>query len=255
MDTEKWGNYEKEHEELEDMEPSPKSSVMIKVLAFITLVAFLALSFPGIHHLFEETLDFLKESQELDQDTIVTNAKAAIVALQTVDSVSSRSTGTGFIVSSDGKILTNAHIIEGAKSVKITFHDEEIVFSNNIELMPDLDLALIHTDKTDLSTLSWADTEAQKGDLVTIIGNPLGYDKIAQRGRVGEWYQLTQESYLVFSIDIAINPGNSGSPVLNEDGQVIGIIFASILAKEDDREVRKALAIPTRDILSFVGEN
>lgn len=255
MDTEKWGNYEKEHEDLEDMEHSPRSSVVIKVLAFITLVAFLALSFPGIHHLFDESLDFIRQNQELHQDTMVTNAKAAIVALQAVDSASSRSTGTGFLISPDGKILTNAHIIEGAKSVKITFHDEEIVFSNNIELMPDLDLALIHTDKMDLSTLSWADTEAQKGDLVTIIGNPLGYDKIAQRGTVRDWYQLSEEPHLVFSIDIAINPGNSGSPVLNEDGQVIGIVFASILMREDDREVKKALAIPTRDILSFVGKN
>ncbi len=249
-----WGFYEDEDQELEDIEQNPKSGRVIRILALITLIAFVALSFPGLHHLYDETLDFIKQNQELRQDTIVTGAKPAIVAIQAVDSSSTRSTGTGFVISTDGKILTNAHIVDETKSVKITFHDEEVVFSNDIDIMPNLDLAIIHTEKTDLPTLPWADNEIQEGDTVTIIGNPLGYDKIAQRGSVGDWYQLSEKSNIVFSIDLAINPGNSGSPVLNESGQVVGIVFASVIINENDVEAKKALAIPKHDILSFIEE-
>ena len=91
------------------------------------------------------------------------------------------------------------------------------------------------------------DEKVTTDDIVTIIGNPLWFDKIAQQGKVSSFTQIAENP--VFCIDIPINPGNSGSPVLNESGKVVGIIFASIILTDNDNETKQALAIPIQSLL------
>ncbi|HZK43405.1 MAG TPA: serine protease [Syntrophomonadaceae bacterium] len=243
-----------EEEDNDEIIYKPKLNWMYKLLAIILIISFLALSFPWLTDLFDESYSFIQQSQELKSDTIVKNAKPAIVALQSTDSSSStNSQGTGFIISEEGVIITNAHVVENSQSVKITFSDNEVIFSNSIEIIPDNDLAIVYVDRVDLPYLSLEkDAVVSTGDIVTIIGNPLGFNKIAQRGEVGNFYQLEDNSSPVFDIDIPINPGNSGSPVLNEAGKVVGIIFATHTITDNDVTTKSALAIPTQTILMTI---
>jgi S1-C subfamily serine protease len=86
----------------------------------------------------------------------------------------------------------------------------------------------------------------QADDTVTIIGNPLGFEKISQRGSVGGFHRRADSSSPVFDVAVPINPGNSGSPVINGRAQAVGIVFASTNMEIDGRSVTRALAYPVQ---------
>jgi serine protease Do len=95
-----------------------------------------------------------------------------------------------------------------------------------------------------LPYLPISDHFAETGDMVTIIGNPRGVSRVAVRGTVRDYYQGSSAAPLVFSIEAPIEPGSSGSPVLNEQGQVVGIVYALQTQTSSSQESRLALAIP-----------
>ncbi|NLB88444.1 MAG: trypsin-like peptidase domain-containing protein, partial [Syntrophomonadaceae bacterium] len=207
----------------EDLEEFNRRRIprIFKFLSLILLISFLALCFPWLNHFLNDSFELIQQNQELFSKDIVVNAKPAIVSIQAVDSsTAKKSRGTGFIISPQGVIVTNAHVVEDAKSVRITLDNEEIMFSNLIEIIPDNDLAIIRIDKDNLPYLQIEEEQVSIDDIVTIIGNPLWYYKIAQQGRVEAFTYIADNENPVIYIDIAINPGNSGSPVLNEAGKV-----------------------------------
>lgn len=141
--------------------------------------------------------------------------------------------GSGFIVSPDGYILTNNHVVAGADKVTVTLLDKRVLKAKVVGRDPTTDIAVIKIEGKDFPTLPFGDdTEARVGQWVLAIGNPLGLDFtvtagiISAKGRSGQLRNLYASQYAIvdyLQTDAAINPGNSGGPLVNTNGEVIGI--------------------------------
>ena len=139
------------------------------------------------------------------------------------------SLGSGFIISADGYIVTNNHVVEGADVIRVTMQDgtkEKSYSGNVIGTDPDTDLALLKVEASDLPFLAFGDSDVlEVGSWVVAIGNPLGLDHTVTAGILSAKGRNIQsgsyDDYL--QTDASINPGNSGGPLLNMEGKVIGI--------------------------------
>ncbi len=139
-------------------------------------------------------------------------------------------TGSGFILSADGKVLTNAHVIEGADTVNVTLKDGRTFTGEVIGADPVTDVAVIKIEATDLPVAPLGDTEAlSPGQWAIAIGNPLGLDNTVTAGiisaldRTSTQVGIADKRVQFIQTDAAINPGNSGGPLLNANGEVIGM--------------------------------
>jgi serine protease Do len=138
----------------------------------------------------------------------------------------SQSLGSGFVISPDGYILTNYHVVADADAIQVRFsdrraYDAEVVGSDKAS-----DVALIKIDAEDLPTVKIGKSSQLKvGEWVLAIGSPFGFDHTVTSGIVSAiGRNLPSENYVPFiQTDVAINPGNSGGPLFNLDGEVIGI--------------------------------
>jgi len=140
--------------------------------------------------------------------------------------------GSGFIISSDGYILTSNHLIEEAEKVEVELADERKLTAKIVGTDPETDVALIKIDANNLSTLELADSDKlEVGEWVLAIGNPFGLNHtvtagiVSAKGRSG-FRLATYEDFI--QTDAAINFGNSGGPLINLDGQVVGINTAIV---------------------------
>src|SRR5919199_5981494 len=141
--------------------------------------------------------------------------------------------GSGFIVSPDGYILTNNHVVADADRVNVTLLDKRVYKAKIVGRDPTTDVAVIKIDGSGFPTLKMGDdTGAKIGEWVLAIGNPLGLDFtvtqgiISAKGRSGQLRGLYASQYAIvdyIQTDAAINPGNSGGPLVNSRGEVIGI--------------------------------
>jgi serine protease Do len=134
--------------------------------------------------------------------------------------------GSGFIVSADGYVLTNAHVVAKATDVTVILEDEREFKAKVVGSDRRTDVALLKIDAKDLPVVKIGDPSKTKvGDWVAAIGAPFGFDQTVTAGIVsGKSRQLPSESYVPFiQTDVAVNPGNSGGPLFNLDGEVIGI--------------------------------
>ncbi|MFP4080072.1 MAG: DegQ family serine endoprotease [Ectothiorhodospira sp.] len=138
----------------------------------------------------------------------------------------SESLGSGFIVSADGYVLTNHHVIKDAEAIEVRLSDRRTFEAEVVGSDPNTDLALLRIDAGDLPVLELGDSRDVKvGEWVLAIGSPFGFDHSVTAGIVSaKGRSLPSESYVPFiQTDVAINPGNSGGPLFNLDGDVIGI--------------------------------
>ncbi|QIL88873.1 DegQ family serine endoprotease [Microbulbifer harenosus] len=139
------------------------------------------------------------------------------------------SMGSGFIISSDGYVVTNNHVVDGADEVLVTLTDRREFEAKVIGTDPRSDLALLKVEASDLPTVRWGDSEKMKvGEWVVAIGSPFGLDYSASAGIVSAMGRSipneSRENYVPFiQTDVAINPGNSGGPLFNLNGEVVGI--------------------------------
>ncbi len=137
-----------------------------------------------------------------------------------------RSLGSGFIISKDGYVLTNNHVVEGAETIIVRLNDRREYIATLVGRDPRSDVAVLKLDANDLPVVKIADSESVKrGQWVVAIGSPFGFDYSVTAGIVSATGRaLPDESYVPFiQTDVAINPGNSGGPLFNLEGEVVGI--------------------------------
>jgi len=146
--------------------------------------------------------------------------------------------GSGFIISSDGFLITNNHVIEGAKEIKVALSDGRLVNADLKGADPSTDIAVLKIYETGLRPLTMANSDELKpGQIAIAIGNPLGLQHTVTTGVVsalGRTLRATNGRMIddVIQTDASLNPGNSGGPLVNSLGQVIGVNTATIASAQ-----------------------
>ncbi|MEM9102172.1 MAG: DegQ family serine endoprotease [Pseudomonadota bacterium] len=137
-----------------------------------------------------------------------------------------RSQGSGFVISKDGFILTNNHVVEGATKVSVTLNNDREFTAEIVGQDPATDVALLKIDAKGLQAVKVGDAAKLKvGEWVLAFGAPFGFDRTVTAGIISaKARQLGNEIFVPFiQSDVAINPGNSGGPLVNMKGEVVGI--------------------------------
>ena len=212
--------------------PFPKWAFWLISLALVfNLIALLPQTFsiPAI--------DFLITSAKLSTQDDIKAYKKAVVVVETEDSK-----GTGFAISSDGTIITNHHVIEGEDTVTVAFPDDGLFTAKVKEDYPSVDLAVLKVDAEKLPHLTLAqETTYERNEAISFIGNPLRFQGIANEGTIIGNTTLANWEDEVVMIDAPVYRGNSGSPVMNESGKVICVIFETL---NHDKHGRVGLFVP-----------
>ena len=135
-----------------------------------------------------------------------------------------RGVGSGFIIDSNGLILTNAHVVEGANTIYVTLTDKREYKAKLLGMDKRTDVAVVKIDARDLPKLPLGDSSRVRvGEWVLAIGSPFGLENTVTAGIVSAKSRDTGDYLPFIQTDVAVNPGNSGGPLLNTAGQAIGI--------------------------------
>ncbi|WP_455367671.1 trypsin-like peptidase domain-containing protein [[Eubacterium] cellulosolvens] len=160
--------------------------------------------------------------------------------------------GTGFIYDHEGHIITNAHVVNGAQSITITYADENTEAAHLIgfDLYSDLAVLKVNTSKENLRPVLFGNSDELKiGEPIIAVGNPFGLSGTVTQGIISQTDRILPAAgnYLivgVIQVDAAINPGNSGGPLLNTFGEVVGVNTA--LASQSGTFSGIGFAIPSK---------
>jgi len=194
----------------------------------------------------QATLVFDAKPPPNDADLLDAYSSAVVRAVEAVapavvrvhpltDDWASQGEGSGFVVSNDGLILTNSHVARGASRIEIVTHEGQSLMARIVGDDPDTDLALLKVDRPyGLPPVKLGDSKKLRpGQLVIAIGAPLGFEATVTTGVVsalgrslrGERGRLIEN---LIQTDAALNPGNSGGPLVNSKGEVVGVATAVI---------------------------
>ena len=173
--------------------------------------------------------------------------------------VQSASSGSGFVLTSDGYIVTNYHVVENAETVKVTMYNGDEYDAQYVGGDEDYDIAVIKIEATDLPAVTLGNSEnLNVGDHVLAIGNPLGDLTFSMSGgmvsSVNRTINVDGTPFNMIQTDTSINPGNSGGPLLNSYGEVVGIVSAKYSSYGSSGESVEGLgfAIPINDVISMI---
>ncbi len=226
-------------------------------LLFILLFAVSALT----HALTEDEKNNIQVFKESSQSVVfVTNNTLVRDPYSFNVSKRPQGTGTGFVWDKQGHIVTNFHVIDGAREITITLSDQSSWNAAVVGLAPEKDIAVLKVEAPSklLKPLPIGDSEAlQVGRKVLAIGNPFGLDTTLTVGVVsalGREIQAPNQRTIqnVIQTDAAINPGNSGGPLLNSDGELIGVNAA--IYSPNGASIGIGFAIPVNSVKKIVPE-
>ncbi|MGE3830022.1 MAG: S1C family serine protease [Parvibaculaceae bacterium] len=169
----------------------------------------------------------------------VDRAGPAVVHIAVKHAERRQGTGSGFVVSADGLIFTNSHVVSGAREISVGLSDGQRAAARIIGEDPDTDIAVIRTD-ANLATpvLALHDSkQIRRGQLAIAIGNPLGFEQTVTTGvvsAIGRSLRASTGRLIddVIQTDAALNPGNSGGPLVDSKGRVIGVNTAVIVGAQ-----------------------
>ena len=198
---------------------------------------------------------------ELTVPQIIAKARPSVVAISTVSGWST-GTGSGVIMTEDGTIMTNAHVVSGAQSITVRVMDGTEYEATLLGMDEKTDLAVIKIDATGLTPAEFGDSSSiVQGEIAVAIGNPLGvaFEGAVTQGisaAVGREIEVDGRTMTYIQTDAAINPGNSGGALVNGSGQVIGI--NSVKVSSSDVEglgfaIPISVALPIAEQLTTYG--
>lgn len=164
------------------------------------------------------SIKFLQKSAELSEHEEIKAYKEAVVTIQ-----DQNSKGTGFNISKDGFIITNKHVVNDMYPITVSFPNGKIFNGTLMSEDSNLDLALVKIEGDNLPFLPLAEPKSwQASEQIYVIGNPLFHNQIASEGEILQGSSINS----VLKISAPIYKGNSGSPVINKSGEVIGVVYA-----------------------------
>jgi S1-C subfamily serine protease len=173
-----------------------------------------------------------------------------------------RALGSGFVIDKEGHIVTNFHVIDGADEIDVSFSNQDTVKATVVGTDPSTDLALlkVNVDAQALTPLALADSDnVQVGDPVVAIGNPFGLERTVTAGIVSALQREVRapNSFTidhVIQTDAPINSGNSGGPLIDADGRVIGVNSQIETANGGGGNVGIGFAVPSNTVKSVVAQ-
>ena len=171
----------------------------------------------------------------------------------------SASSGSGFIISEDGYIVTNYHVINGASSVKVTLYNGNTYDATVIGGDSDYDVAVLKINAAGLTPVTLGNSaDVNVGDSVLAIGNPLGELTFSMSGgyvsSCNRAINVDGTPFNMIQVDCSINPGNSGGPLMNLYGEVVGIVSAKYSSYADTTVEGLGFAIPINDVQSIISD-
>jgi len=159
-----------------------------------------------------------------------------------------RGIGSGFIISADGYVLTNAHVVDGADEVHVTMIDKHEFKAKVIGADKDSDIALLKIEGSNLPHLTLGDSDKiRAGEWAIAIGSPFGLDNTVTAGIISSKAREIGDYLKLIQTDVAVNPGNSGGPLLNMRGEVVGI--NSQIFSESGGYMGISFAVPINDAI------